>query len=263
MRKVSRRDFFRITGATAAAGIAGTAWGGETDVQKDDAEMILIPAGPFLMGTPKEDAERLAEQHGYHVTWLSGEVPQRRIELPAFFIDKYPVTNRRYAAFCKATGHKTPGNWPNGQPPAAPLDHPVTFVNRGDAKAFAHWAGKRLPTEAEWEKAARGPDGQTFPWGNEFDPNACQWNADRSALGPGTAPVSSHPAGASPYGVADMIGNAAEWCADQPGPGAAYIKGGCWLTEQIINLRPAARNMSGFDNNYSSFYGFRCARNAE
>lgn len=227
-----------------------------------DTETILIPAGPFLMGTRGEDAERLARESGYHVSWFSGEVPQRRIVLPAFAIDKYPVTHRRYAAFCRATGYRAPASWSGAEPPADALDHPVTGVDRADAAALAAWEGKRLPTEAEWEKAARGTDGQAFPWGDAFDADTCQWNRDRTPDGPGTSPVTAHPTGASPYGVLDLTGNVAEWCADGPGHGTAFIKGGCFLTEEIVNLRPAARNMSGAANNRSLFYGFRCVQGA-
>lgn len=225
-----------------------------------EAEMILIPAGPFIMGTSQEEAERLASEAGFHPSWLSGEVPRQVVDLPAYAIDRCPVTNREYHRFCSETGYPPRMHWPGGRPPGEILDHPVTFVNLMDAQAYADWAGKRLPSEAEWEKAARGPDGLMYPWGNEFNPDACRWNVAPGERGPKTAPVTTHPSGASPYGVLDMVGNVGEWCADSPGPGSAIIKGGAWCMTRPVNLRPAARNMSGFANNASDFYGFRCAR---
>jgi formylglycine-generating enzyme required for sulfatase activity len=226
--------------------------------------MVVVPAGPFLMGTTEDEARKLAQEHGYHESWLSGEVPERRVELPAFAIARYPVTNAQYRAFVEATGHRAPPYWRGREHPAAAPDKPATSVNRADALAYCRWAGVRLPSEAEWEKAARGEDGRVFPWGDEFDPDALNWNEDGSGeLTIATTPVDAHPRGASPYGVMDLCGNVAEWCADSPGPGAAFIKGGSWKTAEVINLRAAARNMSGFDNNAMGFYGFRCAKDVD
>lgn len=226
-------------------------------------EMVLVPAGPCLVGTTEEEAQRLSRQYGFHVSWLGGETPQRRVDLPAFLVDMYPVTNRQYHAFCQATGHPPRAHWLGAAPPPELLDHPVVMVNLDDCLAYARWAGKRLPTEEEWEKAARGPDGLLYPWGRRFDSRACWWNKDVPGASPGapsTAPVTAHPRGASPYGVLDMCGNAAEWVAGSPGPGSGIIKGGCWMTETPLHLRPAARGMSGFANNQSHFVGFRCAK---
>lgn len=267
MMMFSRREFLTAA-ATGVAICSADILSADCPEHREDAcevddvrsEMIVIPAGKFLMGTTEEQARKLTKQFGYHISWLSGEVPQREMELPAYAIDKYPVTNAQYAEFCKATGHAQPFHWRDGKPPQRLLDHPVFGVNHADATAYAKWAGKRLPTEAEWEKSARGTDGRMFPWGDEFDPDACCWNRDKSGEGPRIVPVTAMPQGASPYGVRHTVGNVAEWCADSPGPGAAYIKGGCWHTAEIINLRPAARNMSGFANNPLMFYGFRCAK---
>jgi len=247
----------RTAGTGVAACLCRASDAGEAEAVVQ-SEMVEIPAGPFLMGTTEEQAERLAKAHGYHVSWLSGEVPQRRVELPAFKIDKYPVTCQQFGTFCEATKYRR--KRPFRQRAISHPDHPVIGVNRADAEAYAKWVGKRLPTEAEWEKAARGPAGRMFPWGDEFDPEACHWNRDRTAHGPGTAAVTAHLQGASPYGVVDLVGNAAEWCGDGPTTHTAYIKGGCWLTEDPVNLRAAARNMSGSIHNPSMFYGVRCVK---
>jgi formylglycine-generating enzyme required for sulfatase activity len=223
--------------------------------------MVVIPAGTFLMGTRPEEIAALASAHGHHPSWMDGELPQRLVFVAKFAIDMYPVTQRQFAIFCAATGYPPRSNWIGGMPPMQLLDHPVTHLNRSDARAYAGWLGKRLPTEEEWEKAARGVDGRMFPWGNVFDPNACHWNRDPLVPESGTAPVTAHPSGASPYGVQDMVGNAAEWCNDGHTPWTAFIKGGAWISREVVNLRPAARNMSGFANNPAKFYGFRCARN--
>jgi len=258
MRSYSRREWMIAAGAGIAVASSPIAAVETKDASTHD--MILVPAGPFLMGTTEAQARALAEHYGHHVSWLNGEVPQHKKKLPAFFIDKYPVTNRQFSAFCKATGSPPCRHWGAAEPPEAIADHPVVMIDKAGAEAYAKWAGKRLPTEAEWEKAARGPDGLLYPWGNEFDPTACQWDLSGDPDALGTTSVNAHPTGASPYGVMDMAGNAAEWCADSPGPGASFIKGGCWLTASPLNLRPAARNMSGFANNSSMFYGCRCVK---
>ena len=256
MRRLSRREWLAATGIGVAAWRPERAWGKENDLD----EMIEIPPGAFLMGILHSQAEALARKYRHHVSWLSGEVPQRTVELPAYRIDKYPVTNAQYAVFCKETGYPPRPHWGGPEPPRGLLHHPVTYVNKADAETYAGWAGKRLPTEAQWEKAARGAEGRMYPWGDGFDGTVCRWDGGAGKGASGTAPVTQFPRGASPYGVMDMAGNAAEWCADGPGPGSAFIKGGCWLTTQPINLRPAARNMSGFANNASAFYGFRCVK---
>jgi formylglycine-generating enzyme required for sulfatase activity len=232
------------------------------------ADMVRIPAGTFLMGTTWEQAAALAEAHGYHESWITAESPQREIYLPAYLIDRFPVTNREYYLFCRDTGHPPRMHWNDTEPPDKMLEHPVCMVSQEDAKAYAAWAGKRLPTEAEWEKAARGDRGNLFPWGNGFDPAACCWN--RSGRdGVTTDPVDAHPRGASPYGVMDMAGNLFEWCSDGPViqenddravRDTAFLKGGSWISTEILDLRPAAKGNSGHVNNAGSFYGFRCVK---
>jgi formylglycine-generating enzyme required for sulfatase activity len=268
MAELTRRQWIQ----GAAAGLAGFYFGsgfqtpsfGRLEIgRRFDSwlsRMVVIPAGNFLMGTTTQEVQALASTHGHHPSWMDGEVPQQQIHLPAYAIRKYPVTNWEFAVFCAATGYPPRTHWGGGVPPPVLLDHPVTFVSRADARAFAAWLGLRLPTEAEWEKAARGVDGRMFPWGSAFHSSACRWNVDPSAPGPRTSVVFAHPSGASPFGVEDMVGNVGEWCEDGPAPNTAYIKGGAWYSSQVVNLRPAARNMSGYEGNSGPAYGFRCAR---
>ena len=229
-------------------------------IEKDG--MIMIPGGDFWMGTKKSDAVKIAKEYGYHLSWISSEIKEKETSLPSYWIDKYPVTNSEYLKFCEATQHRTPQDWDNGKPLQSRLNHPVTMVDKADATAYAEWAGKSLPTEAQWEKAARGTDGQIFPWGNKFKKNACNWN--RIGLNnETTTEVNTFANGVSPYGVWDMCGNVMEWCADGPGVGSAFLKGGSWITSSIFGLRVAAHDNSGSDLNVSEFYGFRCIKKME
>ena len=267
MSGLTRRDWIRGAGSGLAASALGPllarpvlANGDRARVLSVPVRMAVVPAGDFLMGTTPQEAMILAVGHGYEPSWFDGELPQRVVTLPAFAIDRYPVTHAQFAAFCLATGHPPRENWPSGLPPAELLAHPVNYVNQADAQAYAAWAGLRLPTEEEWEKAARGIEGRRFPWGNVFDPEACRWGVHPNTPGMRTSPVTAHPLGVSPFGVHDMVGNLAEWCANGPASFSAYIKGGAWNTREVVNLRPAARNMSGASNNPSGFYGFRCVK---
>ena len=218
----------------------------------DGKEMRLVPAGPFAMGS--EDGPE-------------DERPQHRVDLPAFWIDAYSVTNAEYACFVEATGHKSPPHWLDGECPPEKGNHPVTNVSWHDAQAYAAWSGERLPTEAEWEKAARGADGRIWPWGNAFHPSCC--NSRESRLG-GIAPVDAHtPAGDSPCGASGMAGNVWEWTSDRyrPYPGASYrsssydednrvLRGGSWSYGREF-CRCAARTFDFPDFLFES-YGFRC-----
>ena len=134
-----------------------------------------------------------------------------KVNFPAFYIDKTEVTNEQFKTFMDATNYqpKIPEkflyHWKNGTYPKKKAKHPVVWVSIKDAKAYAKWAGKRLPTESEWQKAAQSTDGRDWPWGNIFDPNKANMDSDD------TRPVGSYPAGASPYGCLDMAGNVWEW----------------------------------------------------
>ena len=187
--------------------------------------MVLVPAGPFIMGS--EEFPR--------------EGPQRSVELAAYFIDRYPVTNAQFLHFVDATGHPAPVDWSGGRPAVGTDDRPA-MVSWVHADAYASWAGKRLPTEAEWEKAARGTDGRRYPWGDTFEAGrALTWETarfdDRRS-----EPVDARPSGASPYGCEQMVGLLEEWCDDwyDAYPGSDYqsagygtefkvLRGGAWL----------------------------------
>lgn len=165
--------------------------------------MVLVPAGDFWMGTNERGLEEMAEEFGISKPWVLDAAPKRRLNLPAFFIDRFEVSAGDYSRFIAATGFPVPPHWVGVRPAPGQEGLPVTYVNWEEARAYCAWVGKRLPSEAEWEKAARGSDGWNYPWGFFFDPR----RANVGGLGPGLAPVGSYPLGKSPYGVYNMIGN--------------------------------------------------------
>jgi formylglycine-generating enzyme required for sulfatase activity len=171
-----------------------------------EPELILIPAGEFLMGSDVQKDKDAGED----------EMPQHTVYLPDYYMAKTPVTNAQYAAFVEATGHEQPRHWKGGPPPGGKEDHPVVYVSWHDAVAYCNWlaevTGKayRLPSEAEWEKGARGTDGRIYPWGNEWDPKRCNSGEGGQEE---TTPVSAYPQGVNLYGLLDMAGNVWEWTA--------------------------------------------------
>ncbi|HEY0735762.1 MAG TPA: formylglycine-generating enzyme family protein [Herpetosiphonaceae bacterium] len=176
-------------------------------------EMITIPAGAFRMGTLDADRSALAKRYGGTRESYAEESPQHEVWVETFAIAQVPVTSALYAVFQAATDAHRPIVW-GGALPDELRDHPVVDVSWHEAQAFCVWLGEqtgrryRLPTEAEWEKAARGVDGRVFPWGDELDLQRC--NVRESGLGI-TTPVGQYPAGASPYGVLEMAGSVWEW----------------------------------------------------
>ncbi len=226
-----------------------------------DVEMVMVPAGPFTMGTDSGDAE---------------DAPAHSVDLPAFEIDKFEVTNDDFALFVDATGYQTDAEGSGGQSwrkyAEGKGNHPVVKVTWNDAVAFCEWAGKRLPTEEEWEKAARGDDGRAYPWGNDFD--ASQANVKDTGLRSTTA-VGSFPGGASPYGAEDMGGNVWEWTAtwfkaypggadDNPYYGERFrvTRGGAWF-EEAPQVTAFNRNAADPDITANDDLGFRCVRDAQ
>jgi formylglycine-generating enzyme required for sulfatase activity len=186
---------------------------------KTGIELIRVPAGPFLYGSA--DSDEMAEDD---------EKPQRTVELPEYWIGRYPVTNAQYKRFVDATNHQAPPHWTGKSPPPDKLDHPVVQVTWADAQAFCDWAGLALPTEEQWEKAARGTDGRIWPWGNEWAENRAN---TREAGIEGTTPVGRYsPQGDSPYDCVDMAGNVWEWTGSWYEEGLTRaLRGGSWANE--------------------------------
>ncbi len=182
---------------------------------RDGKRMLLVPAGWFLMGTSETDAIKLQAKYGVSRDYFGREMPQHRVYLDAFYIGETLVTNAEYKRFLDANSRVAiPDDWDKTWRtfPAGKADHPVAYVSWQDIGEYASWVGGRLPTEAEWEKAARGTDGRWYPWGNTF-PDETRCNFDDPSRG--TTPVARYaPRGNSPYGVMDMAGNVWEWCAD-------------------------------------------------
>lgn len=199
---------------------------------RDGRPMVFVPAGEFYYG------------------------PDRmKLTLPDFYIDRFPVTNAEYKKFVEATGAAEPTHWRRGTWPEGKADHPVVNVTWEQAAAYAEWAGKRLPTEEEWEKAARGTDGREWPWGSTFDPSRC--NTNESGIWD-TTPVGRYsPAGDSPYGAADMAGNVWEWIGGKPSPLRMPLRGGDWL-DTMEEARTHSRRMHT-PKRKNDFIGFRCA----
>jgi formylglycine-generating enzyme required for sulfatase activity len=220
-------------------------------------ELVRVPAGEFLMGS-----ETAMDKPAY-----GDEQPQHRVHVAEFYIGKYLVTNAQYTAFTNASGHREAGY--RGKD-----DHPVTGVSWHDAVTFCAWLGRetgqpyRLPTEAEWEKAARGTDGRIYPWGDQFDPKKC--NVKDTGIGT-TSAVGAFPGGASPYGVLDMSGNVWEWTRsiyrgypydpedgreDPDEKSCRVLRGGAFSLRRLDVRCAFRRALDPLDR--VGLYGFRC-----
>lgn len=244
-------------------------------------DMVLVPAGEFLMGSDKK-----VDRNAYQA-----EMPQRRVYLEAFEIDTYEVTTVQFLRFVLATGRSPLIDWryEGGNFQESMATHPVMHVSWYDADAYCRWAGKRLPTEAEWEKAARGDDGRIYPWGNQMAgltranfgrtglSGPVRDRPERLLLYPPIISVNKYDNAVSPYGTHQMAGNVAEWVADwydkdyyksapdrnpkgpEKGTQKAF-RGGGWI-DSSPSVRAAQRNGTDPDTKMN-WLGFRCAKDA-
>lgn len=243
---------------------------------RDGAPMVLVPAGPFMMGSSTMDKQAKPD-----------EMPAHRVSLKAFYIDRFEVTQGQYRKFLAEAGRSahrfcdreepaakdhTPlkETWNEGDPASSRL--PVVGVDWFDAAAYCAWAGQRLPSEAEWEKAARGTDERIYPWGDRWE--KARANSYESGMKT-SAPIGSYESGASPFGAEDMAGNVWEWVRDwyapryyldssresPPGPAAGsfrVVRGGSSLSD-ARGLRSPGRDSNDPTGRYNNF-GFRCAQ---
>lgn len=253
--------------------------------------VAAIPAGPFITGSDRAEREyayRLDTAAYRHSAtreqeWYENEPPRGTAETGAYAITVTPITNCQYAVFIAATGHPVPAvdratwqsyglihpyastrrfAWNKGKPPRGRANHPAVLVSQADALAYAAWLSHntgqswRLPSENEWEKAARGSDGRYFPWGNRYA--ARRLNSHDA--GPfDTVPVGRYPGSASPYGLLDAAGQVFEWTATPAGNGQAIVKGGSWDDLGCGVCRPAARHGRPVDIKHI-LIGFRLVR---
>ncbi|MGZ9132991.1 MAG: formylglycine-generating enzyme family protein [Nitrospira sp.] len=237
-------------------------------IGKDGAPMVLVPAGEFTMGSNEGSDD---------------EKPVHHIYLDAYYIDKYEVTVGQYSKFLDATSMNAPPMWTTMEQPQH-RKRPVVNLDWEDSNNYCEWAEKRLPTEAEWEKAARGTDGRIYPWGND-PPNQLRANYGKEKWNKHTAlvPVGQLKDGQSPYGISDLAGNVWEWVSDWYDPdyyatspsrnphgpeNGKYkvLRGGAWdlAPEKLRSARRDFNNPTSFDYDAPSYRnftsGFRCAK---
>jgi formylglycine-generating enzyme required for sulfatase activity len=264
----------------------------------DSSDMVEVPGGSFLMGVDKAvnvDIEKMSQRKKlrYLVSReaFHDEGPAHNIIVDAFLIDKYETSNKKYAEFLKATGHPAPAYWDDRKRNKA--EQPVSGVNWYDANAFCSWANKRLPTEAEWEKAAKGPEGLKYPWGDKLDDTKANFGRKQEF----TANVDAYPDGKSGYGAYNMAGNVFEWVQDWYDPNyyktntnsinptgpdegvflsatgtyvdriatgkKRVIRGGSWYAPALSVTNTHRFWNDPMNNSYGVGLGFRCARSIE
>jgi len=220
----------------------------------DGAEMVLVPPGPFTMGISEQELLQIFLLDQRQTPVFATEVPARTVELETYYIDRYPVTNFQYRKFLEATGHRPPLLWKDSEW-NQPMQ-PVVFVGWDDARAYCKWSGKSLPTEPQWEKAARGQDGRWWAWGQEWVPDRCncrEYGLER------TSQIGLFDRGASPYGCYDMCGNVWEMCEGKWLEDLLPMRGGCFLGTATF-VRTTCRWTPEDTVNGAQWLGFRCAK---
>ena len=225
-------------------------------VKLNEGEMVPVPAGTLRMGS--------------NLAGRENENPEHKVQIKAFYLDRYEVTNLQYKDFVDVAGHRMPVHWQNGTFPAGKGEHPVANVSWEDARTYAEWTGKRLPTEAEWEWAARGRDGREYPWGKQPSQDHANYGSPDNK----TTPINKYLKGVSEFGVWDLCGNVGEWVndwyenkyysrspeSDPKGPAEGHLKvyrGGGYHTNRM-DIRAASRH-SATPTMYQDYIGFRCA----
>ncbi len=231
--------------------------------------MVRIPAGPFLLGSTREDVNWIVQTFfAESEEWYRDETPGQAMHLQEFFIDRYEVSVNRYKKYLDSTQSNPPKYFDN--PKFNQPEQPVVGVTWQEAVDYCAWEGKRLPTEAEWEKAARGTDGRRYPWGNDLDILRANVRGKDDKFRY-TSPVGQFPEGKSPYGVMDMAGYVFEWTYDWYGPypgseqknemfGEIFkvIKGGSWFSD--MDLARSALRGKNMPNHRQNYVGFRCVK---
>ncbi len=234
--------------------------------------MVYIPKGEFTIGSNDADKDTMGKEFGARDgAFFANEGPSRKIYLKSFYIDRFEITNKKYELFVIHTKRLPPPNWKKEGGISGRKSHPVNYVSWHDADTYCRWEGKRLPTEEEWEKAARGPKGNKYVWGNEFDENNANFQKGD------TVPVGSMAKDKSYFGVYDMAGNLSEWTSSwyKPYPGSTLNSAD--FGEIFKVTRGGAGNHAGHykifkifsRSSYRYFYkpggkiydlGFRCAK---
>jgi len=256
------------------------------NIEEAPEGMVYVPEGRFRMGTDMDVISQIirdqqlspvlddpeAIKMAAQFYGLLGETPRHTATTGAYYIDKTEVTNLQYKEYLDATGYVAPAHWPDGNYPAGQASFPVSGITLADAQRYAEWRGCRLPTEAEWEKAARGTDGRRFPWGDSYGENRARHMLPATA---GPASVGSIPNWPSPYGCLDMIGNVQEWTTsdfapypgslmeETPPQGLKVTRGGAWSQAELVPIPSACASRYPWDPSQPDVtLGFRCVKDA-